>query len=110
MDFTRLDREVDIPVGHHSREPLHDLSHLKRRQLLLLEKKTADPSASLGMTKRRGLLQVEGGRQRKGQLLKGLPDPPPPCPLATVPSLQQPSPFCHPERSRGICSAADPSW
>jgi hypothetical protein len=25
-------------------------------------------------------------------------------------SLQRPSPFCHPERSRGICSSADLSW
>jgi hypothetical protein len=32
------------------------------------------------------------------------------CPLATALSLQQPSPFCHPERSRGICSSADSSW
>jgi hypothetical protein len=34
----------------------------------------------------------------------------PPCPLATVLSLQSPSPFCDPERSRGICSSADLSW
>ena len=34
------------------------------------------------------------------------------CPFlyATAFSLQQPSPFCHPERSRGICSSADLSW
>jgi hypothetical protein len=31
-------------------------------------------------------------------------------PLANALSLQQPSPFCHPERSRGICSSADLSW
>jgi hypothetical protein len=31
-------------------------------------------------------------------------------PPATALSLQLPSPFCHPERSRGICSSADLSW
>jgi hypothetical protein len=29
---------------------------------------------------------------------------------ATALSLQPPSPFCHPERSRGICGSADHSW
>jgi hypothetical protein len=29
---------------------------------------------------------------------------------ATALSLQLPSPFCHPERSRGICGSADHSW
>src|SRR5216684_3365256 len=40
-----------------------------------------------------------------------------PCPLTTALSLQLPSPFCHPERSRpvpacrgGICGSADLSW
>jgi hypothetical protein len=34
----------------------------------------------------------------------------PPFPTATALSLQLPSPICHPERSRGICSSADLSW
>ena len=33
-----------------------------------------------------------------------------PYPLATVLSFQLPSPICHSERSRGICSSADLSW
>jgi hypothetical protein len=32
----------------------------------------------------------------------------PPCPLATVLRLKPPSPFCHPERSRGTCGAPVP--
>jgi hypothetical protein len=31
----------------------------------------------------------------------GFPPQQPRCPSATVPSLQRPSPFCHPERSEG---------
>jgi hypothetical protein len=68
---------------------------------------------TLGMTKRRGSQQEEGGCQRRTRL----PDPnnssvfsQRTCPLATALSFLRPSPFCHPERSRGICSSTDPSW
>jgi hypothetical protein len=41
---------------------------------------------------------------------KGVPAAPTTAyPLRTVLSLQQPSPICHPERSRGICSFSFPS-
>src|ERR1700726_1492958 len=41
----------------------------------------------------------------KGSYLTTSPPPrPPPWLLATALSSQRPSPFCHPERSRGICS------
>jgi len=40
------------------------------------------------------------------RLLMGLPPQKPPCPLATVLSLQQPSPICHPERTRISCFTA----
>ncbi len=104
-------------------------------------RRTADPSASLGMTKRRGLLQGKDRCQRTGRWLRRettsnrpllyqrsflyqrpFPLPtvlsftdrpflyqPPFLTLATALSLlatalllkQQPSPFCHPERSEG---------
>ena len=36
MNFSRLDGEVDIAIGHHAGETLDDLSHCERRQSRLL--------------------------------------------------------------------------
>src|SRR5271167_1391165 len=47
---------------------------------------------------------------KRGCLSTSPPPRRPPWPLATVLSTQPLSPFCHPERSRGICSSTDPSW
>ena len=45
---------------------------------------------------------------QKGCLSTSPPPRLPPWPLATVLSSQRPSPFCHPERSRGTCGAPEP--
>jgi hypothetical protein len=36
MDFSRLDGEVDVAIGHYAGETLDDVSHGESRQLRLL--------------------------------------------------------------------------
>jgi hypothetical protein len=75
---------------------------------------TADPSAALGMTKRREQLLVEVFRLPANWAAEPTDRPatkegsgPLPLPPATALSLQLTSPFCHPERSRGICGFSE---
>jgi hypothetical protein len=76
--------------------------YLHRQQPFFVRNHKSDNRS--GWTKRRGLSLKE--RAVVKAIVKGSTYPPPQCPLATVPSLQRPSPFCHPERTRISCFTA----
>jgi hypothetical protein len=105
--------ETDAPLGNVlKRIPLSNHSPCKVCPLLCHPEQLSELSSGQLLVKR----TVVGGKGVPLTLAQALSFGKPPFtsatpfPPATALPLQRPSPVCHPERSRGICSSADLTW